>query len=235
MRYSAAVGVLAILAACGTNSEELKEIRDGQREILAKLSVLEKKVDQGGTHQAAAPAAPDPNKVYTLPVGDSPFKGPADAPVVLTEFSDFQCPFCAKVPLLIDQVLKDYPKELRFVYKQFPLIAIHQNALTASRAALAAKKQGKFWEMHDKLFANQQALQVDKLKEYAKDIGLDVSKFEADMASPDVQKQIEDEMKLAQQAQVTGTPSLFVNGKRVTNRSVDGLKQMIDDALKQKS
>jgi protein-disulfide isomerase len=235
MRYSAALGVLAILAACGTNSEELKEIRDGQREILAKLSVLEKKIDQGGTRPAAAPAAPDPNKVYTLPVGDSPFRGPADAPVVLTEFSDFQCPFCAKVPPLIDQVLKAYPKELRFVYKQFPLVAIHQSALTAARAALAAKKQGKFWEMHDKLFANQQALQVDKLKDYAKDIGLDVVKFEADMASSDVQKQIEDEMKLAQQAQVSGTPSLFVNGKRVTNRSVDGLKQMIDEALKQKS
>jgi protein-disulfide isomerase len=133
----------------------------------------------------------------------------------------------------VDEVLKAYPKEVKFVYKQFPLTSIHQNALNAARAAVAAKMQGKFWEMHDKLFQNQQALQIDKLKEYAKDIGLDQAKFEADMASPEVQKQIDEDTKLAAQAQVSGTPTLFLNGKRVTNRSVDGLKQMIDEALKQ--
>jgi protein-disulfide isomerase len=133
----------------------------------------------------------------------------------------------------VDEVLKAYPKEVKFVYKQFPLTSIHQNALNAARAAVAAKMQGKFWEMHDKLFQNQQALQIDKLKEYAKDIGLDQAKFEADMASPDVQKQIDEDTKLATQVQVSGTPTLFINGKRVGNRSVDGMKQMIDEALKQ--
>jgi protein-disulfide isomerase len=132
----------------------------------------------------------------------------------------------------VDEVLKAYPKDLKFVYKQFPLTSIHQNALNASRASLAAHKQGKFWEMHDKLFANQQALQPDKLKEYAQQIGLDMAKFEADMASPDIQKQIDEETKVAQAAQVSGTPTLFVNGKRVTDRSVEGLKAMIDEALK---
>ncbi len=135
----------------------------------------------------------------------------------------------------MDQVLKAYPKEVKFVYKEFPLVTIHQNALNASKAALAAQKQGKFWEMHDKLFANQRTLSLDNIKQYAKDIGLDMTKFEQDMNSPDVQKAVDDDTKLAQQAQVNGTPSLFVNGKRVMNRSFDGLKQMIDDALKQKS
>ncbi len=131
----------------------------------------------------------------------------------------------------MDQVLQAYPQEVKFVYKQFPL-PMHANAMNASRAALAAGKQGKFWEMHDKLFANQRTLDPDKLKEYAQQIGLDRAQFEKDMASPDVQKQIQEEMSLGQQVEVSGTPTLFVNGKRVINRSFEGLKQMIDQALK---
>lgn len=133
----------------------------------------------------------------------------------------------------MDQVLKAYPNDVKFVYKQFPLTSIHQNAMNAAKATVAAQKQGKFWEMHDKLFANQRALALDNLKQYAQEIGLDMAKFEKDMTSPEVQKQIEDDSKLAQQVQVTGTPTLFLNGKRVMNRSFDGLKQMIDAALKQ--
>jgi len=134
----------------------------------------------------------------------------------------------------VDQVLKAYPKEVKFVFKQFPLVRIHQNAMNASKATLAAHKQGKFWEMHDKLFANQKALDLESLKKYAQEIGLDMAKFEQDMNSPEVQAQVNEEMKLAEQAQVTGTPTLFVNGKRVANRSFDGIKEMVDAALKPK-
>jgi protein-disulfide isomerase len=134
----------------------------------------------------------------------------------------------------VDQVLKAYPKDVKFVYKEFPLTSIHRNALNAARAAVAAQKQGKFWEMHDKIFANQRALSPDNLKQYAQEIGLDVPKFEKDMTSPEVQKQIDDDMKLAQEGQVRGTPTLFLNGKRVMNRSFEGLKEMIDQALRQK-
>ncbi len=133
----------------------------------------------------------------------------------------------------MDQVLKAYPKDVKFIYKEFPLTSIHQNAMNAAKAAVAAQKQGKFWEMHDKLFANQRALGMDNLKQYAQEIGLDTTKFEQDMTSPDVQNLIQEDMKAAQQAQVNGTPSLFLNGKRVMNRSFEGLKQMVDDALKQ--
>jgi protein-disulfide isomerase len=100
----------------------------------------------------------------------------------------------------VDQVLKAYPSEVKFVYKEFPLTSIHQNALNAAKAAVAAQREGKFWEMHDKLFANQRALLPDNLKQYAQQIGLDTAKFEKDMASPEVQKQIADDMKLAQEA-----------------------------------
>ena len=134
----------------------------------------------------------------------------------------------------MDQVLKAYPQEVKFVFKQFPLVRIHQNAMPAAKASLAAHKQGKFWEYHDKIFANQRALDLESLKKYAQEIGLDLAKFEADMNSPAVQAQIDEEMKLAQTAQVSGTPTLFVNGKRLGNRSFDGIKQLVDDALKEK-
>ena len=131
--------------------------------------------------------------------------------------------------------MKAYPKDLKFVYKQFPLVSIHQNAMNASKAALAAQKQGKFWEYHDKLFENQRALDLESLKKYAGEIKLDVAKFEKYMNSPEVQQQIDEESKLAQSSAVSGTPTLFIAGKRVSDRSVDGLKKMIDEALKQKS
>jgi protein-disulfide isomerase len=227
--YVLALGIAVALMACENNSEELKQLRESKRQLEAKVAELEKKV-------APAPAARpqvDPNKVYDLAIGKSPVKGPADATVVMMEFSDFQCPFCARATPLIDQVLQAYPKEVKFVYKEFPL-PMHANALPASRAALAAQRQGKYWEMHDKLFANQRALTPENIKQYAQEIGLDMAKFDQDMASPDVQQQINDDMQLARQAGVSGTPTLYLNGKRIQNRSFEGIKQMVDEALQQK-
>src|SRR6266481_4078424 len=89
MRHAAAVVVLGVLAACGSSPEDMKELRDGQRQIMAKLNDLEKKVEQSAA-RPAAPGQPDPNRVYNIPAGDSPFKGPPEAPVLLVEFSDFQ-------------------------------------------------------------------------------------------------------------------------------------------------
>jgi protein-disulfide isomerase len=218
------------LAACG-NSDEVKQLQESQQKLAAKIAELEKKLAQ-----APAPVARpqvDPNKVYDLPIGKSPVKGPADAPVTMVEFSDFQCPFCARSNPLIEQVIQAYPKELKFVYKEFPL-PMHPNAMPASRAAVAAQRQGKYWEMHDKLFANQQALQPDNFKQYAQELGLDVAKFEQDVNSPEVQAQITEDMQLARQSVVNGTPTLFLNGKKVQNRSFEGLKQMIDEALQKK-
>ncbi|HXQ24537.1 MAG TPA: thioredoxin domain-containing protein [Candidatus Acidoferrales bacterium] len=236
MRYVVGIGLLLLLAGCGANSDELKQLQESQRQMQAKLTELEKKVDQLAAAKPAAPARPqmDPNKVYDIPAGTSPFKGPADAPVVVTEFSDFQCPFCARATSLLDQVVSTYPKEVKFVYKQFPLISIHQNALNASKAALAAQKQGKFWEMYNLLFTNQHALQPENLKQYAQQIGLDADKFDKDMQSPEVQQQIDADLKLGAEVGVGGTPTIYVNGKRLGTRSLDSFKLMIDEALKQK-
>ncbi len=132
-------------------------------------------------------------------------------------------------------MLQAYPSDVNFVYKQFPLPAtMHPNALPSSKAAVAAGKQGKFWEMHDIIFKNNRELSYDKLKEYAGQVGLDVARWEKDYNSPDVQQAIDKELADGRAADVQGTPTFFVNGKRVANRSLEGFKQMIDDALKAK-
>lgn len=230
-RYVVVLGVAAVLTACGSG-EEVKQLQESQRKLEAKVAELEKKIAQAPA--VAARPQIDPNKVYELPVGKSPVKGPADATVTMVEFSDFQCPFCSRAVPLIDQVMQAYPKDLKFVYKEFPL-PMHPNAMPASKAAIAAQRQGKYWEMHDKMFANQHALQPDDLKKYAQEIGLDVAKFEQDMNSPEVQAQINDDMQLARQSGVSGTPTLFLNGKRIQNRSFEGIKAMVDEALQKKS
>jgi protein-disulfide isomerase len=226
------VVLAAVLAmvGCGASPQDIQEIKNNQKDILAKIQALSADLQKVATARPPTPPGqPDPNKVYTLAVGNSPVKGPKGAKVTIVEFSDYQCPFCSQADALIEQVIAANPG-VDFVYKQFPLTSIHPNALPAAKAALAAGKQGKYWEMHKVLFANQRALGADQLKEYAKQVGLDVPKWEKDMNSPEVADQINAEMKEAQAAEVRGTPTIFVNGKRVQNRSVEGFKAMIDEA-----
>jgi protein-disulfide isomerase len=226
------LAAVVAMGGCGATPQDVQEIKNSQKDILAKIEALTgevKKVQTAAAARPPAPGQPDPNKIYNIPVGNSPVEGPKDAKVVITEFSDYQCPFCSQADALIQQVRAANP-EVAFVYKQFPLTSIHPNAMPASKAAIAAGKQGKYWEMHKLLFANQRALGADQLKEYAKQIGLDVPKWETDMNSPEVAEQINVEMKEAQTAEVRGTPTIFVNGKRLQTRSVEGFKAAIDEA-----
>ena len=225
-----------VLAGCGPSPADVEEIKKGQKEILAKLDALDKAVQQVKAAPAAA-ARPqvDPNKVYPLAVGDSPSKGASDAKVTIVEFSDYQCPFCSQAEPLMEQVMQAYPKDVKRVYKQFPLTSIHPNALPASKAAVAAGKQGKFWEMHAKLFGNQRELSPENYKKWAEELKLDMARFEKDLASPEVQGSIDKDMQEARAADVTGTPTIFVNGKRLQQRSIEGFKAAIDAALQNKS
>ena len=158
----------------------------------------------------------------------SPARGPDNAKVTVVEFSDYQCPFCSQAEGLVKQVQETYPKDVRVVYKQFPLTSIHPNAMPASKAALAAARQGKFWEMHHLIFDNQRQLGPEKYTEFAEKLQLDVPQFQKDMESPEILAQINREMQEGKPADVTGTPTIFVNGKRLMNRSFDGFKQMIE-------
>ena len=225
---------LALVAACGSSTPEFEEVLRDQREIFRKLGRLERSVEVAAT-PAAAPAAPEPkkypDKVYDIPIAGAPVKGAKAAPVTIVEFADFQCPPCAQSRTLVKQVLDAYPKDVRFVYKQYPLTSIHHNAMNAAKAALAAEKQGKFWEMHEVLYANQSALGVDKLTEYAGTVGLDVPRWVKDFSSADVRERVASDVRDGQAADVDSTPTFFVNGKRMPNeRSLDAFKTMIEGA-----
>jgi protein-disulfide isomerase len=132
----------------------------------------------------------------------------------------------------VDQLLAAYPKDVNFIYKHFPLVTIHPNAMNSSKAAIAARAQGKFWEMHDELFKISSNLSLDEIRKAAERVGLDMKKFDADMNSPETAKLVQDESSLAQTTDVNSTPTFFINGKRVSNRSFDGMKAMVDDELK---
>jgi protein-disulfide isomerase len=234
-RYLTAILALALAAPGCAQKSDIEAVQATQKEILAKLEKIEKDI-------AARPAAPaaaqrpqiDPNKVYEIPIANSAVRGPKDAPVTITMFSDFQCPFCAQSAPIIDQVLAAYPNDVNFVMKQFPLRSIHPQADPAARAAIAAGKQGKFWEMHDELYKNSRTLSPETIKGIAEKLALDMKKFEADMSSDEVKKQVDEELALGAKSNVRGTPSFFVNGKIAQNRSLDGFKAQIDAELKAK-
>lgn len=169
--------------------------------------------------------------VQEINTAGAPFKGPEKAPVVVTVFSDFQCPYCGRVSPLLDEVLKLYPKEVKIVHKNFPL-QNHQFAIPAGVAALAAHRQGKFWEMHDKIFENYNALTNEKFGEFAKALGLNMDTFTKDSNDPELQRQVQSDLQDGIRAEVRGTPTLFVNGRRVNERSLEGIKAMVDTELR---
>ncbi len=203
-----------------------------------KIAALEKKVtalEKRPAGKAARPPQPEQKTAYEIPVGASPVMGKKDAKVNVTIFTDYQCPFCSRVDPMLHDIVKDpeLKDKVNVVFKHFPL-SFHKDAKPASKAALAAKEQGDefFWKMSEKLYANQKALKAENFKKWAGEIGLNVAKFEADLKNNDkkYEEQIAADMKLGQtKAKVRGTPSIFVGGWQLKQRSVDGVKQMIKD------
>lgn len=168
--------------------------------------------------------------VHQLPVGKSPVKGTDDAVITLTVFDDFQCPYCARLVPVLDQVVDSYAGKVRLVFKHFPL-RNHKFAQPAAVASLAAREQGKFWELHDQLFANFNKLNENKIRELAEAVGLDMARFDEDLKNPAYNAEIQADMRLGQQVGVRGTPSLFLNGKLIRDRNPNGLRLAIDREL----
>jgi protein-disulfide isomerase len=145
---------------------------------------------------------------------NSPVRGSPDAPVTITEFADFQCPYCASARGSLDQVLREYPHNVKLVFKSFPL-DFHPDSMLAHRAALAAGEQGKFWEMHDLIFSQQRAMKRDDLYSMARSLGLDMDRFTNDLQSEKVQREIDTDRAEGKRRGVDGTPTFYVDGQEM--------------------
>jgi len=165
---------------------------------------------------------------------DDPSIGPANAPVTIIEFSDFQCPFCARAEPTVNQILSTYKDKVRLVYRDFPL-SFHQYAQKSAEASECSDEQGKFWEYHDLLFEKQQewsSIGITKMKDYAAQLNLDSKKFndclDSGKYSSEVQKDFED----GQKAGVSGTPAFFINGILISGaQPFENFKKVIDAEL----
>lgn len=206
--------------------------------IQEQLAQIQNKLNNMGNGQVQQqpqpqqPPAEDMNKVYDIPVGVSTVIGRVNAPITITEFSDFQCPFCARFYPVAKEVLAAYPDQVRLIVKLFPL-PFHPNARPAAKLALAANEQGKFQGMMEVLLANGGDVSDAKIKEYAQSLGLNYNKLMADYKNKDAQweKQIQDDMQLGAAVDVRGTPTFYLNGKKTNSRDINSFKAEIDSIL----
>ena len=204
---------------------------------------------QGGTQQqqptaaaptdptAANPAAAAPTNPPAAVTSADHVKGNANAKVTLIEYSDFECPYCQKHEATIAQILKDYPNDVRLVYRYFPLSSIHPDAQRAAVAAECAAKQNKFWEMHDKLFAlgDAQTLDANSIKQAAQGLGLNTTTFNKCLDGNETLTTVNAEYQEGSGAGVNGTPATFVNGQMVEGAvPYANFKTMIDAILAKK-
>lgn len=164
-------------------------------------------------------------------VDDDPSKGPAKAPVTIVEFSDYQCPYCSRAETTITEVMKKYGEKVRLVFRDYPL-SFHQNANVAAQASECAREQGKFWEMHGAMFANQAKLAANDLVETAATIGVEKDKFKACLDSGKYKDEVQKDFDDGQKAGVTGTPTFFINGiPMVGARDVNSFADIIESEL----
>jgi protein-disulfide isomerase len=214
-------GVVLIMAISLMNMRNLNRVAHALDERLKRLEA----------QLPSEPEGPDPTAVHMIRTEGSPSKGPETAPVMIAEFSEFQCPFCLKADPIVKRIAEVYKDQVRIVWKHYPL-SMHRNAMDAALAAEAAGNQNKFWEYHDKLFANQKSLEVESLQRYAKELGLDMDRFEKDRLNPETRKKVEADVAEAEALRVSATPSFFINGRFLRGaQPFESLSKLIDEEL----
>jgi len=208
------LGSMVLAAACGGGDGELQrlrrevaKLRDVQAVLLQRVDALEK------TPAFAAGAAAS----LAIEPGFSPRLGKEGAPVTVVEFADFQCPYCQRAAGLPKRLVAEFPDDVLYVFKHYPLGRHHPAAVQAAKASFAAQQQSKFWEMHDLIFSGDTTqLSSEVLAGYARQLGLDMERYEQDIASPKASLMIVSDKKLARSRNAGGTPAYFVNGRRVS-------------------
>jgi protein-disulfide isomerase len=167
-----------------------------------------------------------------LSVAGEPFKGSEKARVTIVKFEDFQCPFCKQVQPTFNDLLSRYNGKVKLVHKDLPLQSLHPQARQAAEAARCAYEQGKFWEYHDKLYANSPKASTDNLKSYAKEVGLNVDSFDRCFASGKYKAVVQQDLNEGAQLGLSGTPTFFINGREISgNQPLEALEAIIDEEL----
>jgi len=173
---------------------------------------------------------PEP-PVYEIATDDQPLKGNPQARVTIVEFTDFECPSCAHTHPILEELMKQYSDRVKLVVRDFPLDQ-HTHAKKAAEAAEAAREQGKYWEFVSLMFHNQKALSVENLKQYATQLGLDRKQFDAALDSGKYVEKVRRDMADGHRVGVNSTPTVFINGRRIKDRSIENLKAALEEALK---
>lgn len=232
---------LSTIAAQETNQEDIE--RNEQRElesalvgVMVRVAALEDKLSEIQEQDKAQPrrptrGRPDPHAVYKVEIGDSPTKGSANALVTIVMWTDYQCPYCARVQDTLDQVAKEYGQDVRFVHKHNPL-SFHPRAMPAALAAEAAGRQGKFWKMHDRIFDHPKNLSDKDLRKSAKKLGLSLRRFDKDIEKAELRKRIKRDQEQGIRLGARGTPAFFVNGRFLSGaQPFENFQTLIDEEM----
>jgi predicted DsbA family dithiol-disulfide isomerase len=166
------------------------------------------------------------SRIFSIDVANRAFKGQVDAKATIVVFDDYQCPYCARLERFVEQVLEQFPTGVKYVIKHFPLSS-HAFAHNGAMAALAAGKQGKFWEFHSRLLENHDQVNEQKILDIAGELKLDMERFKKDRQSASSRKLIQEDIKNGRAIGVSGPPSAFINGKRIRNQDLGRLPELI--------
>jgi len=213
----------------------LDQVRQAIRSYLTQERMQDVRTRYLDTLKATNPVRVmlDPPR-QAVAAGSSPSRGPANAPIEIVEFSDFQCPFCLRAHPTVTQVLNTYGDRVHFVYRHYPLPG-HPGARPAAEASSCAAEQGRFWQYHDRLFANQTKLSDADLKQAATELGLDIAQFNACVDSHKYGAMVDADLAAGQEAGVDGTPAFFINGRLISGaQPFDQFKKIIDEELELK-
>lgn len=236
------IGILVLLAGCAGDGrqgevdalrQEIADLKKTQADLQATIDGLQAKLRKRWGFKQADDDDPDTKReaVRRIPIDFAPRKGSSVAAVTVIEFADFQCPYCQGAAKVSDQLLQEFPNEVQFFFKHYP-IGKHKQALSAAKAAWAAQQQGKFWEMHDLIYGGDiQNLGPDVLRGYAQQLGLDMARFDQDSESAKAAHQVTMDKRLGKAIKIGGTPAFFVNGKKVSNPSPAALRAKVAEEV----
>jgi protein-disulfide isomerase len=216
--------------------QSAKDPKNSCRRSLNALRYVAKLVSDGFTDSEVSEALVKryrPVPPRKIDIGDAPMKGSPSAKITLVEFADYECPHCKRFQPVLRQIIDEYRSDVKLYFKHYPLPQ-HTNARLAAEAAVAAQKQGKFWQFQDKLWDKSDELTPAEIEKAAKDVGLDVAKFRQDMASEAVKAKVQKDRTDGQAAGLQATPTLYIDGREYTDgRDSDSLREWIKDALGQ--